>query len=211
ELYTNGISRFANSHYNYLPLMYADERNQSLTNIKRQYISYIGGISNDHAFGEYVDFIYEAYKNNTFHNIKFLIASWRDIPEDKRIHEMLSAGVLDVSSGKPMSNDQINRYYASTYIVWNAYNRSTQSGVLAKSFMFGTPGLVMRKNLSEFVEDKREVIAIDDNTDFSQISTAVDVVIQNFNHFSTEARQNYERNYDYKCHNKAMESILNEV
>ncbi len=110
-----------------------------------------------------------------------------------------------------MSNDEINIYYASSYLVWNAYNRSTQSGVLAKSFMFGTPGLVMRHNLSEFVENGREVKAVNSNADFTELDAAINDVLSNFDRYSTNARCNYERNYDYKNHNAEMQDIINSL
>ena len=210
-LYSNGLSRYANRKYFYLPLMYADERTDEHVHMQRKYISYIGGISNDHAFNEFVEFIYKSYRTQRFNGVKYLIASWRSVPENKMIDEMLSAGILDVYAGRPMSNEEINTHYASSLVVWNAYNRSTQSGVLAKSFMFGTPGLVMKKNLSEFVQDGREVIAIDNNRNFDQIASAIDKVLNAFPRYSENARNNYERNYDYSKHNLQMSEILSNL
>lgn len=212
SLYQKGVSRVINRNYSYLPLMYPDEREDPVAIQNRKYISYIGGISKDHAFDEFVDFIYKIYINRTFDKqVKFLIASWRKAPDDHKIFEMQSVGVLDVYDGKPLTNKEINSYYAASWVVWNAYNRSTQSGVLAKSFMFGTPGLVMRKNLSEFVRDGREVKAIDDNTSVDQLTEAVKEILANFSDYSQAARENYERNYDYRCHNESMVKILNSL
>ena len=210
ELYENGLSKFANRNYGYLPLLYSDERDPEM-NFERKYFSYIGSINNDHAYGNYVDYIYSIFKRNRFSKLKFLIASWRDVPEDSRIKEMTDCGILKVVSGKPMTNEEINEYYISSFLVWNAYHRSTQSGVLAKSFMFGTPGLVMKHNLSEFVVDGREVKAIACNSDIEELDNALEDVLLNFSTYSSNARKNYERNYDYRIHNKKMDTILNSL
>lgn len=209
SLYENGLSKIANRNYGYLPLLYSDEPLSQTP--QRLYFSYIGSINHDHAFGNYVDYIHHLFTLNRYPQLKFLIASWRNVPDDPRLSEMEKAGRLKIVSGKPMSNDEINLYYASSYVVWNAYNRSTQSGVLAKSFMFGTPGLVMRHNLSEFVEDGREVKAVNSNSDFKELDAAIDDVLSNFDRYSLNARHNYERNYDYKNHNTAMQGIINSL
>ncbi|MBD5261375.1 MAG: hypothetical protein HDS38_04505 [Bacteroides sp.] len=210
ELYQQNVTNKLNSNYSYLPLLYEDE-SQYIENQNREFFSYIGGISFDHAFDKYLDFIYEYYKKSETLPIKFLIASWRQLPKDSRISEMKDAGVLTIQCGKPLTNDEINKFYASTLLVWNAYNRTTQSGVLAKSFMFGTPGLVLKKNLSEFIQDKKEVIAIESNTNFNQIKNAIQYAIENIDQLSISARSNYLKNYDYKSHNLEMKNILHSL
>lgn len=210
ELYRNNITKWINSNFTYLPLLYDDEQTPNLQQ-GRYYFSYIGGISSDHAFDKYIDFIYAAFKNKDLTSIKFLIATWQSIPNDHRILEMEENRILTVHSGSPMTNEEINFYYASSYLVWNAYNRSTQSGVLAKAFMFGTPGLILRKNISEFVKDRREVIAIDSNTDFTELLNAIQAVIDDFDSFSKNARENFERNYLYSIHNEKMKQILTSI
>lgn len=211
SLYQRGLSRFANPCYSYLPLLYDDERNADHKNTRRKYISYIGGISKDHAFDEFVDFIYAAYNANEFSEVKFLIASWRKAELTPKIREMINAGVLDVHDGRPMTNDEINDFYAQTFVIWNAYNRSTQSGVLAKSFMFGTPALVMHKNLSEFIEDCREVKAVNSNTDYKELASGIHSIISDFRHYSVNARDNFERNYLYSTHNNEMAAIIDKL
>lgn len=210
-LYEGGVSRFINKSYSYLPLMYTDERTEKELKKARQYVSYIGGISKDHAFDEFIDFIYEAYRRKEFGDIGFLVATWNKICRNDKINEMLKAGVLRVKEGKPMTNEEINSFYASSFFVWNAYNRSTQSGVLAKAFMFGTPAIVMSKNLSEFVVDGVEVVAVEGNRDYASLSRAAHTLIENSTYFSRNARQNYERNYDYQCHNNKVKQILKSI
>ena len=114
-----------------------------------------------------------------------------------------------IKKGKPMTDEEINACYSSTIVVWNAYARTTQSGVLAKSFMFGTPALVMRQNLNEFTHDGENVVAIDDNTNFEEIEAAVTKIRDNFNSFSTNCRQEFEKSFYYKVYNENLKKIIN--
>ncbi len=207
NLYKKNATRWINHNYSYLPLIYNDEWIDK-TKLNRVYFSYIGGISYDHAFDKYIDFIYNAYKKKDLPEVKYLIATWQAIPYDKRIIEMKNAGILKTQSGRPMTNEEINSYYASSFLIWNAYHRSTQSGVLAKAFMFGTPGLVMRYNLSEFVKDGREVIAVNSNSDYNELLCAVKSVIENFFNYSKNSRINFKKNYLYIAHNSKMQQII---
>ena len=108
-----------------------------------------------------------------------------------------------------MSDEEINAYYSSTIAVWNAYARTTQSGVLAKSFMFGTPALVMRANLNEFTRDGQNVVAIDDNTNKEEIAAAVEKIFSNQASFSAECRKEFERSFYYGVYNDQFKKIIN--
>lgn len=196
---------YKNANYHYLPLMYDDERTEQLAVLPRHFFSYIGTIAADHSFVEYLDFISWAVKENRLSNIRFLIAtkSEFEVPEELQKSERVV-----IQKGRPLSDQEINGYYASSFVVWNAYTRTTQSGVLAKSFMFGTPAIVLRKNLSEFTEDGREVVAIDDNTLFSEIENAVLSVFQNFDALSSNARNRFLKSFYYRNYNEAFNAII---
>ena len=84
-----------------------------------------------------------------------------------------------------------------------------ESGVLAKSFMFGTPALVMSQNLNEFTHDGENVVAIDDNTNFKEIEVAVTKIRDNFDSFSVNCRQEFEKSFYYKVYNENLKSIIN--
>lgn len=199
-------SLYKKSNYYYLPLMYDDERNVTHKGLERRYFSYIGTVATDHSFNEYLDFVELAVKNSMIPDIDFLIAtkSEFELPEILR-----NSPRVVVCKGHPMSDDEINKHYASTYIIWNAYERLTQSGVLAKSFMFGTPAIVLRKNLSEFTEDGKEVIAIDDNRSVQQIKCAIDTIVNGFESFSSACRKRFENSFYYRNYNGRIEEILN--
>lgn len=201
-------SLYKKSNYHYLPLMYDDECTEENKNINRRYFSYIGTVASDHSFNEYLEFVKWAVKENRVPELQFLIAtkSELELPEELKVSNRVG-----VYKGKPMTDAEINRHYASTYVVWNAYERLTQSGVLAKAFMFGTPAIVLRKNLSEFTGDGQEVVAIDDNHNFQEIESAVNTILRDFDHYSNTCRERFDKSFYYKCHNDQIRRIIDNL
>ena len=192
---------YKNANYRYLPLLYTDERTAELAGTPRRYFSYIGTVAADHSFAEYLSFVEWAVKENRLPQLNFLIAtrSEFDVPE-----VLAASPRVKIQKGRPLTDAEINEAYASSYVIWNAYARTTQSGVLAKSFMFGTPAVVLRKNLSEFVQDGKEVVAIEDNTSFGQVEAAVKAVLEDFPRFSAAARARFEDTFYYRKYNAQM-------
>lgn len=199
---------YKNRNAIYMPLLYDDERTEEHQKTGRKYFSYIGTVAPDHSFNEFVAFIKWAYKQDKLKGVNFMIATRSVVECDEVLTEMLDAGRLKMIQGKPMDDETINGCYASTYVVWNAYARTMQSGVLAKSFMFGTPAVVLRKNLSEFTVDGQEVAAIDDNTSFEEIEKAVLRITGDFEHFSSAARKRFEETFYYRKYNETFSKIL---
>lgn len=193
----------------YLPLMYDDERMEHYRQVERKFFSYIGTVASDHSFNEYVSFIKWAYLQRKLANLSFMIATRSTVICDELMAEMVQKGRLKLIQGKPMEDETINECYASSFVVWNAYTRSMQSGVLAKSFMFGTPAIILKKNLSEFTEDGKDVQAIEDNTSFEQIERAILIIMNNFPHYSNAARGQFEEKFYFKCYNKQIHQLLN--
>ena len=205
EHYENGAYKKINQNYTCISLIFTDENNTKVQGLSRLYFSYIGTVAADHSFGEFLQFVEWAVKENKLSKLKFLIAtkSEFEVPQ-----ELLDSPRVTIRKGTPLSDEEINECYASTFVVWNAYARTTQSGVLAKSFMFGTPAIVLRKNLSEFTEDGKEVVAIDDNTSFEEIEKAVVKITDSFTQFSDAARKRFEDTFYYRKYNETIKEIL---
>ena len=207
ELYkANHLYKNDNCHY--LPLMYADECTEALARMPRLFFGYIGTVAADHSFYEFLRFVEKAVLEEKLPELDFLIAtkSEFEIPQ-----ALLDSCRVTVCKGTPLSDEDINSYYASTYVVWNAYARTTQSGVLAKSFMFGTPAVVLKKNLSEYTEDGQDVVAIESNTSFEEIENAVYKILGKFDHFSEAARKRFEDTFYYRRYNEKMREILSSI
>lgn len=200
-------NRYKNKNYHYLPLMYCDEREERHMRMPRLYFSYIGTVAADHSFQEYLEFVEWAVTNNKLRNISFMIGSKSEfeVPEALKVSNRVS-----IHKGKPMTDEEINAYYSGSIVVWNAYTRTTQSGVLAKSFMFGTPAIVLCVNLNEFTHDGKNVVAIDDNTNKEQITAAVEKIYENFDAFSSECRKEFFKSFYYRVYNEEFKRIIND-
>lgn len=206
--YENGVYSRLNRHYTCMSLIFNDEYDTKLKNASRKFFSYIGTVAADHSFTEYLDFVKWAVKENKLPQTLFLIATKSDFEVPQ---ELLDSPRVTIQKGRPLSDEEINEYYASTFVVWNAYARTTQSGVLAKSFMFGTPAIVLRKNLSEFTVDGKEVVAIDDNRDSKQIHDAVSGIISEFEKYSRACRRRFENSFYYRIYNTRMKDLLDGI
>ncbi|MDR1653375.1 MAG: glycosyltransferase [Prevotellaceae bacterium] len=212
-LYEKGWLYF-NRHYFYLPLQFDDESNYDNSIVERKYFSFIGSIgyvTNNHSFDSFLNFVETAIQKESLKEFNFLIATKNTINIDDRLQKMITTGRLLIIAGKPLTNESINFYYKSSLVVWNAYARNTQSGVLAKSFMFGTPTIVLCRNISEFVKDGDEIVAINDNNSYNEIADALQKILANYEHFSNAARKCFLENFYYRRNNETMNNIVEKL
>lgn len=202
--YYDANSSYTNKNREYFPLIFDDEFFQS----ERKYVSYIGTVAADHSFNEFLAYIKWAWKNSKISGLKFLIATKSSVDLDASYDEMLNDGFLKVVHGKPMTNEEINAYYASSLLVWNAYTRTTQSGVLPKAFMFGCPAIVVKRNLSDSTIVGENVVAIENNQSCEEIDNAISIVMKNFLHYSSSARQMFLKKYYWKNYSDQFKRIF---
>lgn len=201
-------SLYKNRNYHYLPLMYDDEKKERYDSISRTYFSYIGTAAADHSFNEFLNFVEWAIKENKMPELRFLIATKSSftVPDALKGSQRIT-----IQQGRPLTDEEINAYYASSIVVWNAYARTTQSGVLAKSFMFGTPALVLRKNCNEFAHDGMEIKAIEDNANKDEIAAAIVEVKKNFLFYSSNCRKRFMESFYYRQYNKQFRELIEKL
>lgn len=199
---------YRNINRYYLPLLYDDELNKEINLCDKEYFSYIGTIASDHSFGEFLNFVKACITKHDLPGLNFLIATKSPLPMTPEIIELVDSGRLNIVQGKPLSNQEINFYYSKSIVVWNAYIRTTQSGVLAKSFMFGTPVIILESNISEFVTPKENVVTIVDNRSYREIYDALQELRNNLKHYSQKSRNSFFQNFYYKNYNERMNEIL---
>lgn len=199
---------YKNRNYHYLPLMYDDEKLERHDFMPRTYFSYIGTVAADHSFDEFLNFVEWAIKENKMPELRFLIATKSSftVPDILKDSQRIT-----IQQGRPLTDEEINAYYASTIVVWNAYARTTQSGVLAKSFMFGTPALVLRKNCNEFAHDGMEIKAIEDNTNKDEIAAAIVEVKKNFMVYSSNCRKRFLESFYYRQYNEQFRELIEKL
>lgn len=186
-----------NKNYDLFPLIFTDERTDKMKNMKREYFSFISTASNSKNFGKFIEFIKFRSENDS--KSKFQIATRTDISNylDDDLTELINQGRLIVNHGHDLTNEEINFAYAKATCVWMLYVRSTQSGSLCKSFMFGTP--VIASDIGSFREsvDGNNGIIIPLDSDLNTISRSYDKILAEFEFYSDNARLTFEKNFYY--------------
>jgi hypothetical protein len=202
---------FFNKSFFYLPLMFNDELQSDLNHSVKKYISYIGTANPDHSFKQFLDFALYAIKNNIFPQYRFLIATKSNLSplfENLEIKKYLDNEQLFISHNRFMSNKEINQHYLQSVIVWNAYTRTTQSGVLPKAFMFGCPVLSLKKNTNEFVVDTFTGRYVDDNQDKFEIEGAVIEILSNKDYYKNNCRIFFLNTFFFKSMIEKLKSLI---
>lgn len=188
-----------NKNYCVLPLIFTDECKNKIDLKEKKYFSFISTVSNSKNFAKFIEYIkYKAKKNPEF---MFQIATRSDISNylDDELQQLIDNKRLIVNYGHPLSNAEINKAYLMSCCTWVLYKRSTQSGVLCKSFMFGAPVIASDiGSFKEFVNDTNGVI-LDKDCSFNEIDEAVEKIRDNLKDYSEKSRQTFLNNFSWKC------------
>lgn len=211
-LYKKNNYRIFNSKYFYFPLLYPDY-NVDKGNEDKLYFSYIGAVCKDHAFEKYLLFVKNAIEQNFMTDkLRFCIATRSALKlSDPVIKKLLDSERVVIQQGRHLSNEEISNYYTQSYVVWNAYERTNQSGVLANSFMFGVPLIIMMNNMSEYVKNHVNVFAINNNASYQEICDALKHIMLHYNAYSVAARESFLCNFYYKAQNERFKELIDRM
>ena len=189
-----------NENYIVIPLLYSDELKGEINLKERPYFSYIGHAVKGHGFDLFIRCI--KYITKIDEEIKFSVATRNNlsrlIRKDESLRYLINKNKLIFSHGRPLSDQEINEYYEKSFSIFNVYRRSTQSGVLAKAFMFGVP--VIANNIASFPEYIRDGVNgyLINEYDEKIIYDKIKKIKLNFSSFCKEARASYEENFYWK-------------
>lgn len=191
-------ARSNTDRYAKINLLFNDEALPNHFTKQRRYIAYIGTIAEDHAFEEFVGLVSSIIRLGELSPLQFLIATRSKIPEGlvSVINYAVSTGRLVVQAGEPMANAVINNFYAQSYVVWNGYKRSMQSGVLPKAYMFGAPVIMSIANQSEYFKDGIHGVLISDIGDAQEFLASIKRLRSCWEEASTNCRKFYLQNFD---------------
>lgn len=189
-----------------LPLLFDDEAMQVPAQSDRPFVSYVGTIAEDHAFDRFVAFVERSIHDGLLEGYRFLVATRSVLPPgvQERLAPHVAAGRVVLQSGRPLSNREINAAYGSSLVVWNAYKRSMQSGVLPKAYMFGAPVLVSAANRSEFFVDGEHGVEVSTRYDPRELADAVHCIAKDFERYSQACRSAFFRHFHYRANAPAF-------
>lgn len=185
---------FNNNYFRY-PLIFKDELVNTIDLQEKKYFSYIATVDESRRFKEFLSFI--KYYNKKNDKIKFLIATKSNIDSylDEELKSMMARGILKIKHARDLSNSEINAAYNKSWCVWLLYESSTQSGVLCKSFMFGTP--VIASNIEAFREflNKNNSVVIKNYNDMNEIINSANFIKDKLDLLSKNARESFIKEF----------------
>lgn len=211
ELYTKKDKAF-NCNVSVIPLPFDDEaENDHLSVAEKSYFSYIGHAVKGHAFDEFIRFVRFALEREP--SVNFMIATSSNLDgylkKYRWLQEAIDRSRLKIFHGRPLSNQEINHCYQSSFCVWNLYRRSTQSGVLPKAFMFGTPVLASDiGSFAEFVQSSFNGELVSSPICFEEILLKVTHMKKNIDRYSENARMSFMKTFYYKANLSRLESTI---
>ncbi len=201
--------RFKNVDYDVFPLIFTDECGESLTVNDKQYFSFIATASKSRNFRLFIEYL--KYKAKTDKTAKFQIATRTDVSEylDDELQELIDQRRLIVNHGHSLTNQEINLAYSISNCTWMLYNRSTQSGVICKSFMFGAPVIASEiGSFKEIVTPENGVILYGSYS-LDDIDNAYESIRNNLCALSDGARNAFMSNFYFSNHVDRFKEIIN--
>ncbi|MCC8052228.1 MAG: glycosyltransferase [Clostridiales bacterium] len=197
-----------NSNYGVFPLIFTDEAMEETDIKQKKYFSFISTAENAKNFRAFLEYVKFRSKRNP--QSLFQIATRTDITEylDDELAQMVEEEKLILNHAHPLTNDEINEAYKKSNCVWLLYNRSTQSGVLCKSFMFGTP--VIASDIGSFgdIVTGGNGIILKTEYNFDDIDAAYETILSDLASYSKNARQTFLNNFYWKKHIKQFKETI---
>ncbi|GHU81642.1 glycosyl transferase family 1 [Clostridia bacterium] len=199
-----------NKNFTTFPLLFPDLYKTEYNQIKREYFSYIGNWGNRHGKDNYLKTVKYIYDNKL--DIKCKIATRYNINEELQephLKEMIKSGQLVVFQGRDMTLEEINNHFLQAAAVWLVYTVSQQSGVLGTAFMMGAPAIVSNVgSFKEYVKDGYNGHYINNTEDFAEITEKFNLIKNNAEYFSKNARQTFKDKYSPNSQANRFEKMI---
>ena len=206
DIYTKCDVKY-NREYNEFPLIFTDETVGSAKE-KRCYFSFIATADKEKNFPLFIEFIKSTLKNDS--DFMSQIVTRSNISEfwDKKLDKYVKEGRLVVQAGRNLSNEEINSALERSICTWLYYYHSTQSGVLARAFMCGSPVLCSTSGcFKNYVHGNNGVIC--KGNSMEELYDAYKDICKNEEQMSREAKKSFAQ-FEYSNSVNAMREILEE-
>ena len=206
----NDSDKKHNASCAYFPLIYDDEARQDVGAFLpgKQYFGFMGGLCRAHGFDYFLRFMRTELERGS--DVRFLIASRHPLPVEIENDPVVkkNSGKLKLQCGRPLSSEEMNLAYAECFCIWNIYRRSTQSGVLPKAFMFGTP--VLASSSGSFPEFVKEGVngRFAKGQDYDAIARSLSDIRADRRNFALNCRKTFQEEFFYKANLSRFENLL---
>lgn len=206
-----------NRNVHIMPLLFEDEiapARPEQMRYKKRFFGFVGTACKSHGFDAFIAFAKYAIANGS--TIQFTVATSVDLTPLLRVDKELSAlvrdGGIEIQHGRIMSNDEINGFYLKSFCVWNVYRRSTQSGVLPRALMAGTPVLASRiGSFPEYIREGKTGEFVGSPDDPAAILEVVERMRQDASGYVDRCREAFLETFHYQANGNRLATILDSV
>lgn len=197
-----------------MPLMFDDELGWERVkrwSERKKCFSFLGGAGKGHGFEDFTKFAkYAIVQGCTF---PFRIITRTRLSsrflEDPTLARAMESGQLTVEHGRVFSNEEMNQACLESFCVWNVYRRSTQSGVLPRAFMAGTPVLARRiGSFPEYVIEGKTGEWVDTPCDFEGMLRTVERMKDRVALYVENCRSVFMSRFFYRSNLRILSKIL---
>jgi glycosyltransferase involved in cell wall biosynthesis len=206
-----------NRNVHTIPLLFDDEIGtagvERMRDSKR-FFGFVGSACRSHNFDAFVDFAKYAIRQGSA--IPFVIATRVDLSShlqaDRELAQRVMEGKIKLHHNRVLSNDDINQCYLDCFCVWNVYRRSTQSGVLPRAFMAGSPVLASRiGSFPEYVKEGVTGEFVDSADDSAAILRAAENIRRHSADYLDGCRKMFLEVFYYRANGNRLATILGSV
>ena len=207
DFYRNHEARY-NPHYVAFPLVFQDDCFGGKYRKDKTYFSFISTATLDKAVDCFFEFV--KYVSSQDVHIQFQVVTSTDISAylDAEIQQLIAVGRMVVRHGKGLSEAEMNEAYDNSKCTWLAYRSSTQSGVIAKAFMWGSPCIGTNVGVFGDLIDGTNGKIVSSCDAFEEILNAYYEIEANQQHYERSARQTFERVYSAKQRTNQLADLI---
>lgn len=210
DFYRNHEARY-NPHYVVFPLVFQDDCIDGKYRNDKPYFSFISTAALDKAVDRFFEFV--KYASSKDAHIQFQVVTSTDISVylDADIQQLIAEGRMVVRHGKGLSEAEMNEAYDNSKCTWLAYRSSTQSGVIAKAFMWGSPCIGTNVGVFGDLIDGTNGKIVSSCDAFEEILNAYYEIEANEQYYERSARQTFERVYSAEQRTNQLADLIDSL
>lgn len=207
EFYSQHEAKY-NSNYAVFPLVFKDDCENGNYRRDKEYFSFISTASLDKAADKFFEFV--KYASGQDPKLRFQVVTSTNITQylDDDIQKLIDGGRMLVRHGKSLSEAEMNEAYDNSKCTWLAYRSSTQSGVIAKAFMWGSPCVATNVGVFGELVDGINGKIVSSCEAFEEILDAYYEIEKDTDEYEASARKTFEKVYSAECRIAELKKLL---
>ena len=199
-----------NPNFTVFPLVFLDS-SRGLFKYNKRFFSFISTATLDK--GADLFFSFAKYASRIDGNILFQVITSSNVDKyiDSEIRLLINQGRFVIKQKKGLSESEMDRAYDDSACTWLVYRSSTQSGVVAKALMWGSPCLATKVGVFPNVIDGQNGFLVEAVDDFNDIYKKYSLIMSSLTERVDAARKTFETIYSSVTRRKDLQDILDSL